>query len=77
MNSNYSAANMTDGKPEGKRRVPPDYKHVDELRRNLTPNGRMQSRKRTGYTSEGQKQFAMAIKRARFMALLPYSDAVS
>ncbi|MDA0803877.1 MAG: 30S ribosomal protein S18 [Planctomycetota bacterium] len=75
--SNFNASFSLDTKTDSKRRVPPDYKHVDELRRNLTPNGRMQSRKRTGYTAEGQKKFAMAIKRARFMVLLPYSDAVS
>lgn len=60
-----------------KKRLPPDYKLVDDLRRHLTPNGRMQGRKRTGFTAEGQKQLSMAIKRARFMALLPYADSIS
>lgn len=60
-----------------KKRLPPDYKHVDDLRRHLTPNGRMQGRKRTGFTAEGQKQLSNAIKRARFMALLPYADSIA
>jgi len=32
-----------------------DYKNVDELRRLLTPNGKIQSRKRTGLTSREQR----------------------
>ncbi|MDA1008438.1 MAG: 30S ribosomal protein S18 [Planctomycetota bacterium] len=52
-----------------------DYKQVDDLRRAMTPNGKMLGRKRTGMNSEGQKKLAAAIKRARFLALLPYTDA--
>ena len=52
-----------------------DYKRVDELRRLLTPNGKIYSRKRTGITSAEQRKVARAIKRARYMALLPYTSA--
>ena len=52
-----------------------DYKKVDELRRLMTPNGKIYSRKRTGCTSAEQRMVAMAIKRARYMALLPYTSA--
>ncbi|MHC4414105.1 MAG: 30S ribosomal protein S18 [Planctomycetota bacterium] len=52
-----------------------DYKRVDELRRLMTPNGKIYSRKRTGISSADQRMVAKAIKRARYMALLPYTSA--
>ncbi|MFO0872382.1 MAG: 30S ribosomal protein S18 [Phycisphaerales bacterium] len=52
-----------------------DYKNVDELRRMMTPNGKIFSRKRLSVTARGQRNIARAIKRARFMALLPYTSA--
>ena len=52
-----------------------DYKNVDGLRRLLTPNGKIQSRKRTGLNAHHQRLAANAIKRARYMALLPYTSA--
>ncbi len=52
-----------------------DYKRADDLRRMLTPNGKIQSRKRTGLNAHDQRLAANAIKRARFMALLPYTSA--
>ena len=38
----------------------------------MNPHGRMVSRKRTGISAKYQRQLATAIKRARFMGLLPY-----
>jgi len=52
-----------------------DYKNVDELRRYLTPNGKIQSRKKTGLTAREQRLVAQAIKRARYMSLMPYTSA--
>jgi small subunit ribosomal protein S18 len=52
-----------------------DYKQVDDLRRLMTPNGKIYSRKRTGNSSGEQRMTAKAIKRARYMALLPYTSA--
>lgn len=52
-----------------------DYKNVDELRRLLTPNGKIYSRRRLQASAWEQRQVATAIKRARFMALLPYTNA--
>ncbi len=52
-----------------------DYKKVDDLRRLMTPNGKIYSRKRTGVSSAEQRMVAQAIKRARYMALLPYTSA--
>ena len=52
-----------------------DYKNVENLRRLLTPNGKIQSRKRTGLNAREQRMASQAIKRARYMALLPYTSA--
>ncbi len=52
-----------------------DYRRVDDLRRLMTPNGKIQSRKRTGLNAREQRMAAQAIKRARYMGLLPYTSA--
>lgn len=52
-----------------------DYKNTEELRRFLTPNGKMQGRKKTGLNAREQRMVAQAIKRARYMGLLPYTSA--
>ena len=49
-----------------------DYKDIVRLRANVNPHARMMSRRRTGMSAKGQRNFARAIKRARFMALMPY-----
>ena len=52
-----------------------DFRSTEDLRRLMTPNGKIYSRKRTGATAQEQAALAQAIKRARFMALLPYTSA--
>ena len=49
-----------------------DYKDVDVLKKFLNPHGRLMSRRRTGVSSKNQRNLALAVKRARFMGLLPY-----
>lgn len=49
-----------------------DYKDVELLRKFLTPNARIQARRKTTVTSKNQRKLAIAVKRARFMGLLPY-----
>ncbi len=49
-----------------------DYKDTEVLKRFLTPSARMLSRRRTDVTAKNQRKLAEAIKRARFMGLLPY-----
>lgn len=49
-----------------------DYKDINSLRNHVNPHARMMSRKRTGFTAKEQRDFARAVKRARFMALIPY-----
>jgi small subunit ribosomal protein S18 len=52
-----------------------DYRNADNLRRLMSPNGKINSRKRTGLTAYEQRLAAQAIKRARYMSLLPYTSA--
>lgn len=49
-----------------------DYKDVDLLKMFLNPHGRILSRRRTQLTAKQQRSVESAIKRARFMGLLPY-----
>lgn len=49
-----------------------DYKDVDLLKQFVNPHGRVMSRKRTNLTAKQQRAVEAAIKRARFMGLLPY-----
>jgi small subunit ribosomal protein S18 len=49
-----------------------DYKDVDLLKQFVNPHGRVQSRKRTNLTAKQQRAVEAAVKRARFMGLLPY-----
>ena len=51
-----------------------DYKDVAKLRRFITERGKIQPRRTSGVCAKHQRQLAMAIKRARVMALLPYSQ---
>lgn len=52
-----------------------DYRAVDDLRRLMTPNGKIYSRKRLSISAREQRMISQAIKRARHMALLPYTNA--
>jgi len=50
-----------------------DHKNVELLRTFLTPTNRIKARKQTGVTAVQQRTIAQAIKRARHLALLPYT----
>ena len=50
-----------------------DYKEVELLRKFLTVSNKMMSRKRAGTNAAEQRDLRRAIKRARFMALLPFT----
>jgi small subunit ribosomal protein S18 len=52
-----------------------DYRNVDGLRKMMSPNGKIYGPKRTGLNAYEQRLLAQAIKRARYMALLPYTSA--
>ncbi|MEK7087895.1 MAG: 30S ribosomal protein S18 [Patescibacteria group bacterium] len=49
-----------------------DYKDVELLKKFLNPHGRIQGAKHTGVSAKYQRQLALAVKRARYMGLLPY-----
>ena len=51
-----------------------DYKDVDGLAKLLTQRGKMFSSKRSGNCAGCQRKVMTAIKRARFMALLPFAS---
>jgi small subunit ribosomal protein S18 len=51
---------------------PLDYKNVAYLSKFLSPNGRIQGRKRTGFSGQNQRKLAAAIKRSRIVGLLPF-----
>ena len=49
-----------------------DYKNFNQLRRHVSEKGKIRSRRITGTCRRHQRQVAVAVKRAREMALLPY-----
>ncbi len=50
-----------------------DYKDVDTLRRYLSDRGRIEPRRKTGTCAKHQRRLTIALKRARHLALLPYT----
>jgi small subunit ribosomal protein S18 len=50
-----------------------DYKDPTKLRRYISDRGKIESRRKTGTCAKHQRALAMAIKRARGLALLPYA----
>jgi small subunit ribosomal protein S18 len=54
-----------------------DYKDVALLRKFMSDRGKIRSRRVTGLTPKRQREVAMAIKNAREMALLPYTQTRS
>lgn len=49
-----------------------DYKDTESLKKVVSGNGKILSRKRTGASAMEQRMLARAVKRARYIALLPY-----
>lgn len=50
-----------------------DYKDADQLRKYLNPQGKIVSRRRSGACATHQRLLSRAIKRARYLALVPYT----
>ena len=70
------------GRGRGRRRVCPmgadkisfvDYKDFNFLRRFISDRGRIETRRKSGACAKHQRALAQAIKRARHLALLPYT----
>ncbi|NLB48377.1 MAG: 30S ribosomal protein S18 [Erysipelotrichia bacterium] len=51
-----------------------DYKDVDLLKTMMTPVGKISTRRSTGTCAKHQRELARTIKKARSMALLPYTS---
>ena len=70
------------GRPSGRRKedyfkvskTTPNYKETDTLRRFITERGKIRPRRQTGLSAKNQRLVAREVKRARHMALLPYTD---
>ena len=52
-----------------------DYKDTEKLRNFISDRGKIEQRRRTGTCAKHQRALAIAIKRARHLALLPYVSA--
>lgn len=53
-----------------------DYKQVDMLQRFITEEGKIRPRRQTGTCAKHQRQLAKSVKRARHVALLPFTGEV-
>ena len=51
-----------------------DYKDLDLIREYITETGKILPSRITGTKAKNQRQISTAVKRARFLALIPYSD---
>ena len=58
---------------EGVKRI--DYKDLDTLKAYVSETGKIVPSRITGTKAKYQRQLASAVKRARYLALLPYSDS--
>lgn len=54
-----------------------DYKQIEMLRRYVSEDGKIRPRRQTGACAKHQRELAVAVKRARHLALLPYTGQVS
>lgn len=52
-----------------------DYKDPSKLRRYISDRGKIEPRRKTGTCAKHQRVLALAVKRARHLALLPYVSA--
>ncbi|MCA9385949.1 30S ribosomal protein S18 [Candidatus Dojkabacteria bacterium] len=62
--------------PFGKKPEKIDYKDVHTLKKYITTRGRILPSSRTGVSPRCQRKLALSIKRARYMALLPYNQII-
>ena len=71
---NYKNTNVKSFFTESK--TEPDYKEYEVLKQFLTERGKIIPRARTGLTQSQQRKLTIAIKRARFLARLPFVTQV-
>jgi small subunit ribosomal protein S18 len=58
------------------RSVKIDYKQTETLRRYVTESGKIRPRRQSGACAKHQREIARAIKRARHLAMLPFTGEV-
>jgi small subunit ribosomal protein S18 len=68
----FSRPKQKIGKPSSIGQWYVDFKDTESLRKLMSSNGKILSRRRTGANAYEQRALSAAIKRARHMALLPY-----
>lgn len=69
-------ANFMRHKPEAlPKGTKPDYKNLDLIKRYIIDSGRILPRRITGVDAKIQRGLSNAVKVARYLALIPYSDA--
>lgn len=52
-----------------------DYKDIEILKQYVTESGKIVPSRITGTSTKYQRQLAVAIKQARYLALIPYTDS--
>lgn len=62
--------------PFCKGKTEPDYKEIDVLQKYLNDRAKIQGKSRTGICSKHQRRISLAIKRARHLALLPFTPKI-
>ena len=62
-----------DGDSKDKNPIKIDYKNVDVLRKYVSDRYKIETKRKTGTCSKCKRSLATAIKRARFLALIPYT----
>ncbi|MCK5903627.1 MAG: 30S ribosomal protein S18 [Cocleimonas sp.] len=72
MSRNFRRQKFCRFTAEGVKQI--DYKDLDTLKAYVTETGKIVPSRVTGTKARYQRQLATAIKRARFLALLPYTD---
>jgi small subunit ribosomal protein S18 len=73
-NKRFAPKKVSDECYFSKHNTKPDYKDVLILRRFITGRGKILVGSLTGLTAKNQRLLSTAIKNARFMGLLPYTD---
>lgn len=62
--------------PFCKSKVSPDYKDFDNLSKFVSDRSKILGKDRTGVCSKHQKRLSIAVKRARHLALLPFTPKI-
>ena len=73
MSRNFRRKRFCKFTAEGVKEI--DYKDINTLQNSLSETGKIVPSRLSGTKARYQRQLAIAIKRARFLALIPYCDS--